>query len=91
MSPVPSFFVGTPNVRYAHVMSIHAVIDFETTGLSPAFGARPTKIAIVFIADGNIIDRVQSLMNLGVSIPNDIQVLTGITNDMVHKAPGSRQ
>jgi len=68
-------------------MSIHAVIDFETTGLSPSFGARPTEIAIVLIAEGKIVDRFQSLMNPGVSIPNDIQVLTGITNEMVRKAP----
>jgi DNA polymerase-3 subunit epsilon len=68
-------------------MGIHAVIDFETTGLSPALGARPTEVAIVLIAEGKIVDRFQSLMNPGVSIPNDIQVLTGITNEMVHKAP----
>ena len=68
-------------------MRIHAVIDFETTGLSPALGARPTEVAIVLIADGTIIDRFQSLMNPGVSIPNEIQVLTGITNEMVRKAP----
>ena len=68
-------------------MGIHAVIDFETTGLSPALGARPTEVAIVLIAEGKIIDRFQSLMNSGVSIPNDIQVLTGITNEMVRKAP----
>ncbi len=68
-------------------MGIHAVIDFETTGLSPALGARPTEVAIVLIADGKIIDRFQSLMDPGVSIPNDIQVLTGITNEMVRKAP----
>lgn len=68
-------------------MGIHAVIDFETTGLSPALGARPTEIAIVIIDDGKIVDRFQSLMNPGVSIPNDIQVLTGITNEMVRKAP----
>ena len=68
-------------------MSIHAVIDFETTGLSPALGARPTEVAIVLIDEGKIIDRFQSLMNPGVPIPNDIQVLTGITNEMVRKAP----
>ena len=68
-------------------MGIHAVIDFETTGLSPALGARPTEVAIVLIAEGKIVDRFQSLMNPGVSIPNDIQVLTGITNEMVRKAP----
>ena len=68
-------------------MGIQAVIDFETTGLSPALGARPTEIAIVLIADGKIIDRFQSLMNPGAAIPHDIQVLTGITNEMIHKAP----
>jgi len=68
-------------------MGIHAVIDFETTGLSPALGARPTEVAIVLIAEGKIVDRFQSFMNPGVSIPNDIQVLTGITNEMVRKAP----
>lgn len=68
-------------------MGIHAVIDFETTGLSPALGARPTEVAIVLIAEGKIVDRFQSLMNPGVPIPNDIQALTGITNEMVRKAP----
>jgi len=68
-------------------MGIHAVIDFETTGFSPALGARPTEVAIVLIAEGKIVDRFQSFMNPGVSIPNDIQVLTGITNEMVRKAP----
>ena len=68
-------------------MSIHAVIDFETTGLSPDLGARPTEVAIVIIDDSRIVDRFQSLMNPGVSIPNDIQVLTGITNEMVRTAP----
>lgn len=68
-------------------MGIHAVIDFETTGLSPAHGARPTEIAIVIIDGDKITDRFQSLMNPSVSIPNDIQVLTGITNEMVRKAP----
>jgi len=68
-------------------MGIHAVIDFETTGLSPALGARPTEVAIVLIKEGKIFDRYQSLMNPGISIPNDIQALTGITNEMVRKAP----
>ncbi len=68
-------------------MSIHAVIDFETTGLSPALGARPTEVAIVIIDGGVIVDRFQSLMNPGVAIPRDIQALTGITNEMVREAP----
>ena len=68
-------------------MSTYAVIDFETTGLSPALGARPTEIAVVLVSPDGIQDHFQSLMNPGVHIPHDIQALTGITNDMVRKAP----
>lgn len=69
-------------------MSTYAVIDFETTGLSPNYGARPTEIAVVMVQGNKIVDRYQSLMNPGVPIPYDIQVLTGITNPMVKAAPG---
>lgn len=68
-------------------MNIHAVIDFETTGLSPDQGARPTEIAVVLVAGDKIVDRYQSLMNPGVRIPADIQALTGISNEMVRAAP----
>lgn len=68
-------------------MNTYAVIDFETTGLSPAHGARPTEIAAVLVCDGQIVDRYQSLMNAGVPIPFDIQQFTGITNEMVRRAP----
>ena len=68
-------------------MNSYAVIDFETTGLSPAHGARPTEIAVVLISCGEIVDRYQSLMNPGVSIPPDVQSFTGITNAMVRTAP----
>jgi len=67
-------------------LSTYAVIDFETTGLSPNHGARPTEIAVVLVSNDRIIDRYQSLMNPGVHIPYDIQALTGITNAMVQKA-----
>lgn len=69
-------------------MGAYAVIDFETTGLSPADGARPTEVAIVMVEDGAIVDRFQSLMNPGVPIPAFIQSLTGITDRMVRAAPG---
>ena len=65
----------------------YAVIDFETTGLSPAHGARPTEIAVVLVQDSEIVDRYQSLMNPEVPIPADIQAFTGITNTMVRQAP----
>ncbi|MBY6204148.1 exonuclease domain-containing protein [Halomonas denitrificans] len=69
----------------------YAVIDFETTGLSPAHGARPTEIAVVLVRGGEIVDRFQSLMNPGVRIPWDIQQFTGITDAMVRRAPPVRE
>ena len=64
-----------------------AVIDFETTGLSPAMGDRATEVAIVLVEGDRVVDRFQSLMNAGVRIPAFITGLTGITNAMVASAP----
>lgn len=68
-------------------MEAVAVLDFETTGLSPAQGDRATEIAITRIQDGVVIDRFQSLMNAGRRIPAEITLLTGITNAMIVSAP----
>jgi DNA polymerase III subunit epsilon len=64
-----------------------AVIDFETTGLSPAQGDRATEIAAVILENGKVLDRYQSLMNAGVRIPAFIEELTGISNAMIRQAP----
>lgn len=64
-----------------------AIIDFETTGSTPAQGARATEVAIVLVEGGQVVDRFQSLMNAGVRIPPFITQLTGITNAMVADAP----
>jgi DNA polymerase-3 subunit epsilon len=68
-------------------MSPIAVIDFETTGLSPAVGDRVTEVAIVLVQGGRVVDRFQSLMNAGVRVPSFITQLTGISNAMVAAAP----
>lgn len=68
-------------------MSRIAVIDFETTGISPAMGDRATEVAIVLLEGDRVVDRFQSLMNAGVRIPPFITQLTGITNAMVRDAP----
>ncbi len=68
-------------------MSCLAVIDFETTGATPAHGARATEVAICLLEGGRIVDRYASLMNAGVHIPSFITQLTGITNDMIAAAP----
>ncbi|MBS3997805.1 MAG: 3'-5' exonuclease [Hydrogenophaga sp.] len=70
-------------------MSRIAVIDFETTGISPAMGDRATEVAIVLTEHGQVVDRFQSLMNAGVRIPSFITQLTGITNAMVAGAPAA--
>ena len=64
-----------------------AIIDFETTGSTPAQGARATEVAIVLVEGGRVVDQFQSLMNAGVRIPPFITQLTGITNAMVADAP----
>lgn len=64
-----------------------AVIDFETTGMTPAQGARATEVAIVLIEGERVVDRFASLLKTGVWIPPFITQLTGITNAMVSAAP----
>ncbi|MDB6063284.1 MAG: polymerase subunit epsilon [Verrucomicrobiaceae bacterium] len=69
------------------MLQTFAVIDFETTGLSPAHGARPTEVAAVLVRNGQIYDQYHSLMNAGVYVPPMIEALTGISNAMVRSAP----
>jgi hypothetical protein len=64
-----------------------SVLDFETTGLSPVQGDRPTEVAIAVVEGDRIVDRYQSLMNPGRRIPPQIMWLTGITDAMVARAP----
>ena len=68
-------------------MGLIAVIDFETTGLSPAMGDRATEVAIVLVEGGQVVARFQSLMNAGVRLSAFITQFTGITNAMVASAP----
>lgn len=68
-----------------------AVIDFETTGISPGQGCRATEIAVVIMEQGRIVDRYQSLMNAGVRIPGFIEALTGISNSMIRTAPSAER
>lgn len=63
------------------------MLDFETTGLSPAAGARITEVAALRIEQGRVIDRFVSLVNCNVEVPAFITSLTGITQQMVDNAP----
>lgn len=63
--------------------TVFAVVDVETTGLSPDRN-RITEIGIVKIRNGEIISEYEKLLNPGQFIPHEISRLTGITNDMVY-------
>lgn len=64
----------------------YAFVDLETTGCNPVYD-RITEIAIVSVRDGVVTERWQQLLDPGVSIPEAIQSLTGITNAMVAGQP----
>ena len=66
-----------------------AFVDLETTGTAPT-GDRVTEIGIVRVSGGELVDEWSSLVDPGCPIPEDIQVLTGITNAMVRGAPSFR-
>ncbi|MEO5693604.1 MAG: exonuclease domain-containing protein, partial [Usitatibacter sp.] len=63
-----------------------AFVDLETTGVT-ATGDRITEIGIVRVEDGELVEEWSSLVNPECSIPGEIQLLTGITNEMVRPAP----
>lgn len=64
-----------------------AVIDFETTGLSPNYGDRTIEVGAVLVSDNQIVDRFQSLMNPQMKVSSFIEEYTGITNRMLSNAP----
>jgi DNA polymerase-3 subunit epsilon len=63
-----------------------AFVDLETTGTTST-GDRITEIGIVRVAEGEFLDEWSTLVNPERSIPEDIRILTGITNEMVRDAP----
>ncbi|MEY3105971.1 MAG: polymerase epsilon subunit, partial [Pseudomonadota bacterium] len=64
----------------------YVLLDLETTGATP-LRDRITEIALIRFRDGVEIDRWQTLVNPQTNIPDFIQSLTGITNEMVEDAP----
>ncbi|MES2017478.1 MAG: 3'-5' exonuclease [Pseudomonadota bacterium] len=67
------------------------MLDFETTGLSPAMGDRITEVAALRIVGGKVTERFVSLINCQVRIPSFITQLTGISQAMVERAPPVEQ
>ena len=66
--------------------TMFAVIDIETTGGSPDRD-RITEIAIILHDGEQVQKRYSTLINPECRIPSEISRLTGITNEMVEKAP----
>jgi DNA polymerase III subunit epsilon len=65
---------------------MYAIVDIETTG--GYAGANGITEVAIRIHDGNsIIHRYETLINPGIPIPIYIRALTGISNEMVEKAP----
>jgi DNA polymerase-3 subunit epsilon len=64
----------------------YVVVDLETTG-GMATWHRITEIGAVKIRGGEVIDTFQTLVNPQRRISEEIQKLTGITNEMVKSAP----
>ena len=82
---------GGHNRRMPSAAQTIAVIDFETTGISPGQGARATEIAAVLVRGGRIVDRYASLMHSGAWVSPFIEQLTGISNAMLQDAPPAAQ
>src|SRR5262245_5127016 len=62
------------------------VLDLETTGGSPGVDAI-TEIGVLRLRGGELLARMETLVNPGIPIPPMITVLTGITEAMVLPAP----
>jgi DNA polymerase-3 subunit epsilon len=65
---------------------MYAILDIETTGLSPS-AEKITEIAIYIHNGKQIIDRFSTLLNPEKKIPYRIIQMTGINNQMVEHAP----
>ncbi|KFC70118.1 DNA polymerase III, epsilon subunit [Bosea sp. LC85] len=65
------------------------VLDFETTGLSPAMGARVIEVSAREVLDGRAGHEFLTFVDPGVRVPAEITQITGITTAMLSGAPTS--
>lgn len=64
-----------------------AVIDTETTGLSPELGDRVIEVAVVCFEQGEVVRRWSTLLDPGVPLPAETVRITGITDADVRGKP----
>src|SRR5699024_8260206 len=74
-----------PNIKSLNDQDF-IVFDLETTGLS-SYNDKITEIGAVRVSNGNIVDVFDELVNPEKFIPEKIQEITGITNEMVAGKP----
>ncbi|MDO5713465.1 MAG: PolC-type DNA polymerase III [Tissierellia bacterium] len=74
------------NTEYFKNQNTYVVFDLETTGLSSSYDMI-TEIGAVKIQEGQVIDSFSQLVNPKRGIPEKIQMLTGITDEMVSNQP----
>ncbi len=70
----------------ADLNSDFVVFDIETTGLDFSKN-NVTEIGAIKVSGGKIVDKWSTFVNPGMKIPENIQALTGISDEMVIDAP----
>ncbi|MDB5237255.1 MAG: hypothetical protein JWL88_357 [Parcubacteria group bacterium] len=63
-----------------------SIIDTETTGMRPPF-SRVIDIGIIRVERGEVVGRLDTLLNPGISIPSYIRRFTDITDEDLQDAP----
>ena len=66
----------------------YTALDLETTGLNPKYD-KIIEVGAVKVRNGEIIDRFQQLVCPGITLPEKITGLTGITQEELLEAKGS--
>ncbi len=64
-----------------------AVLDTETTGLSPETGDRVIEVAVVWFDGGEVTQRWSTLLNPGAALHADVVRITGITDEDLRGQP----
>lgn len=80
-----------PFVLRRHPLGRFVVLDFETTGLNPIYGARVIEVSAREIVDGQLRSELCTLVDPGSEVPQEITSITGITTAMVRGKPRSAE
>lgn len=67
----------------------YVVFDVETTGLNPQNGDRIIELAAVRVRDGKTLDTFHSFIHPQRDIPEEVQRIHGISEEMVADAPAA--